>query len=108
MVFIGDAISHPSVTEEEDDLWSSLPDTVLATQHETMRYLQSRWAATSERLAQLDRDLNKTEQVSLYCCVLVYLFSLLHIFVFGLLSSCNVLSICNVCLMISFIYYYLL
>ncbi len=47
------------MTEEEDELWSSLPENVLATHNETFKILQAKWAVTSERLAQLDRDLDE-------------------------------------------------
>ena len=46
-----------TVTAEEDDLWSSLPDTARSGQQDTLKYLQAKWAATSIRLGQLDSQL---------------------------------------------------
>ena len=42
------------MTEEEDDLWSSLPQSVLASQNEQLQYLQNKLSGMKEQTQDLN------------------------------------------------------
>ena len=42
------------VTEEEDDLWSSLPQSELASQNEQLQYLQNKLSGMKEQTQELN------------------------------------------------------
>ncbi len=45
-----------SVTAEEDDLWSTLPESVLANQNEQIHYLQNRLIDMKEQADELNKE----------------------------------------------------